>query len=112
MSKTVTLKHAIHALPERYEFFYDGQAVAYDGLLTLPVDDVNHIRAAFFRGYTLTTDGERLVTFDDLDNYIERQTAESAEGNSNDKSSDSRGFSTDKNRIRQSKSNRRKKVSK
>lgn len=111
MSKTVTLKHSLHTLPERYEFFYDGQAVAKDGLLTLPVDNVNHIRAAFFRGYNLTTDGERLVTFDDLDNYIESQTAKSAEVKNEQEDTNSGGFSTDKNRVRKSKSNRRKKVS-
>ena len=111
MSDTVTLKHALHTLPERYEFFYDGQAVAKDGLLTLPVDNVNHIRAAFFRGYNMTPDGERLVTFDDLNRYIaEGQTAKSAE-DTDDKSTNTRGFSTPENRVRKSKSNRSKKVS-
>ena len=102
MSNTVTLKHAFHTLPERYEFFYDGQAVAKDGLLTLPVDNVNHIRAAFFRGYNLTTDGERLVTFADLDEYIAQsqkttktvKTAKSARKSSKNESSNSGGFST------------------
>lgn len=112
MSKTVTLKHALHTLPERYEFFYDGQAIARDGLLTLPVDNVNHIRAAFFRGYNLTPEGERLVTFDDLDNYIESQTAKSAEVNNEQKGTNPRGFSTPEDRVRKSKSNSRQKVSK
>lgn len=112
MSKTVTLKHALHTLPERYEFFYDGQAVAKDGLLTLPVENISQVRAAFFRGYNLTADGERLVTFTDLDEYIESQTAKSAKDSNEQKSTNSRGFSTPENRVRKSKSNSRKKVSK
>lgn len=79
MSNTVTLKHVTHTVPARYEFFYDGQAVARDGLLTLPAEQVSHLRAAFFRGYQLTQDGRRLASFQELDQYVAEQTAMSAE---------------------------------
>ena len=72
MSNTVTLKHVTHTVPARYEYFYDGQAVARDGLLTLPAEQVSQLRAAYFRGYQDTPEGKRLANFQELDEYIEK----------------------------------------
>jgi len=118
MSDTVTLKHALHTLPVRREPFYDGHGVAYDGLITLPIANISHVRAAFFRGYNHTPEGERLVTFQDLDAYIERvaapkpapQTAKSAK-ETTDESTDNRGQSTDTDRVRPRKRKSRTKTS-
>ena len=70
MVKTVTLKHGRDRLPMRMEFFYDGQAVARNGLLTLPVDNMVHIKAAFFRGYQYTPEGMWLHTVPEVEEYI------------------------------------------
>lgn len=54
----------------RMEFFYDGQAVARYGLLTLPVSNETHIKAAFFRGYQYTPEGVWLKTVPEVFAYI------------------------------------------
>jgi hypothetical protein len=102
METTVTLKHVIHRLPLRIENFYDGVAVARDGLLTLPAEQVQHLRAAFFRGYQDTEDGRRLVDMIDLDQYIAEQTAKSAEGENHVEGTNGRRQPATKDRIRQS----------
>jgi hypothetical protein len=79
MSNTVTLRHVNHTLPLRVENFYDGHAVARDGLLTLPAEQVTHLQAAYFRGYQYTPDGKWLADIPSLDRYIAEQTAKSAE---------------------------------
>lgn len=74
--KTVTLKHVYHTLPYRFEPVYDGVYEARDGLVTLPIDNVNHVRALWFRGYQQTPEGQSLRNFVELDSYLERVAAE------------------------------------
>jgi hypothetical protein len=80
---TVRLRHGTWTdyvtMPDRLEPFYDGRAVAHNGIVELPVGQPTWIRAAFLRGYNLTPDGRRMFTFLDLDNEVARQTAEQPE---------------------------------
>ncbi len=66
----ISLRHNNHTLPQRVESFYDGLAVAVDGVLTLDSSELTHLQAAYFRGYNTTMDGRRLNGFTDLDAYI------------------------------------------
>jgi hypothetical protein len=70
--KTVTLKHVTHKAPRRVIYFYDGLTVAEDGYVTLPADEIVHIRTVMGKGYRLTTDGTRINTYRELDEYIAR----------------------------------------
>lgn len=74
--KTVTLKHNYHTLPRRAEPVYDGWYEAFDGLVTLPIDNVNHVRALWFRGYQTTPEGQSIRDFVQLDEYLARVAAE------------------------------------
>jgi hypothetical protein len=126
MSKTVTLRHMSSILSVKVEYFYDGQAVARDGLLTLPVNHEQHLKAAYFRGYQKTPEGKWLRGFEDLMEYVREvaapkpapveavpvtQTAESAE-EVTDESNDDGGQSPTTDRVRSSKRKSRAKATK
>ena len=90
MGVPVQLRHVSHVVPRRMEYFYDGgHTAAYEGLISLDSDKLEHLRTAYFRGYRDTFDGRRLHGFTELEEYA-RTTAESVRG-TNDKGSDSRG---------------------
>lgn len=76
---TVRLKHGkwtdFITMPNRLVTFYDGEAVAHNGIVELPEDRPIWIRAAFLKGFNLAPDGTRLFTFLDLDQEVARQTA-------------------------------------
>jgi hypothetical protein len=74
----ISLRHNNHTLPNRVEPFYDGITVAVGGVITLDSSELEHLRAAYFRGYNTTMDGKRLYGFTDLDAYIASETAKSA----------------------------------
>ena len=93
---TVTLKHVLHTMPRRFEPFYDGHTFAIDGVVTLPRENVNQIRAVFHRGYRLTVDGRWLNTFQELDSYIAQSEGEGHEPQSADRG----GQSPNTNRVR------------
>lgn len=76
MSNTIQLRHVSHSVPFRIEFFYDGFARSENGVVSIDSSKIQHIRAAFFRGYQITPEGRRLNNFADLDRYI----AESIDG--------------------------------
>lgn len=123
MGKTVTLKHTLHRMKSRTEFFYDGIEVARDGLLTLPVDNFTRIEGAFFRGYQLTPEGRHLGR-GELDGYVREaaaevspdpepvQTAESAEEETTDEGIDDRRQSDTEHRVRSRKRKSRTKTTK
>lgn len=79
MGTTVQLQHMTHRVPKRVETFYDGIAVARDGLISIESHKLSHLRAAYFRGYQRTPDGRWLSGFADLDRYVDSLSAESAE---------------------------------
>lgn len=97
---------------------YDGMYESFDGLVTLPVDNVNHIRALWFRGYQLTPEGQSIRNFQELDAYIAEvaaqedapQTAKSQEVD--DESIDTGRQPTTTDRVRESESPSRKKTTK
>jgi hypothetical protein len=74
----ISLRHSNHRLHQRVEPFYDGIAVAIDGVITIDSSELTHLQAAYFRGYNTTMDGRRLHGFTDLDAYVAYMTAESA----------------------------------
>jgi|WetSurMetagenome_2_1015567.scaffolds.fasta_scaffold1192280_2 hypothetical protein len=97
----ITLRHSVHSMPVRVEYFYDGLAVARDGLISIPAENREHIRAAFFRGYQDTHDGRRLNDFQELDSYIDEQATKTAKSAEVDhEGSDTRRQSTTKHGIR------------
>lgn len=76
MGKTVTLKHFRFRDPKRIVYFYDGLAVAEEGLLTLPAEEEIWIKRAFnLLGYNETPAGQKMFTLHDLQAEIQRQTA-------------------------------------
>lgn len=76
MSKTVTLKHFRFRDPKRIVYFYDGLAVAENGLLTLPAEKKVWIDRAFnLLGYNHTPEGQKLFSYNDLRQEVQRQTA-------------------------------------
>jgi hypothetical protein len=68
--KTVTLKHVTHKAPRKIIYFYDGLAVSENGVVTLPAGDIVHIRTVLGKGYRITTDGKRIGSYRELDEYI------------------------------------------
>lgn len=68
--KTVTLRHVTSKAPRHVIFFYDGLAVAKNGEVTLPADEIVHIRTVMGKGYRLTKDGRRIGSHKELDEYI------------------------------------------
>lgn len=76
MGKTVTLKHFRFRDPKRIVYFYDGLAVAEEGLLSLPAEKKVWIDRAFnLLGYNQRPDGTPMFTYGDLQAEIQRQTA-------------------------------------
>jgi hypothetical protein len=68
--KTVSLKHVTHKAPRKFIFFYDGLAIAENGVVTLPADEIVHIRTVMGKGYRMTMDGRKLLSYRELDEYI------------------------------------------
>lgn len=67
--------------PKKLVTFYDGVAVAENGLLTIPVEKRTWWERAWrLLGYNLTPEGSPLFSLQDLEAEVSRQTAESAEG--------------------------------
>lgn len=76
MGKTVTLKHFRFRDAKRVVYFYDGFAVAEQGLITLPLDKPVWIKRAFnLLGYNQTPEGKKLFNSTDLQQEIDRQAA-------------------------------------
>jgi hypothetical protein len=76
MGKTVTLKHFRFRDPKRIVYFYDGFAVAENGLLELPAEKEVWIKRAFnLLGYKFTPDGRQMHSIHDLQAEVQRQTA-------------------------------------
>jgi hypothetical protein len=70
MGQTITLKHGMHTLPRRAEYFYNGFYIAEKGLLTLPAENEAEIHAAMLRGYNCLPDGTRIWDFNQLRELI------------------------------------------
>lgn len=90
MGTPVTLKHLTHSLPVKHEYFYDGLVIARDGFISIDSDNINHLRAAYFRGYQQTPKGKWLSGFEELDRYVSIVTAKSAREHDEQESPDSR----------------------
>ncbi len=91
MGKMISLKHLTHTLPFKVEPFYDGLAVAENGVISIDSEQMEHIRAAYFRGYQNTTEDKWLNGFEELKNYVEGLTAKSERTSNVKKGSDMRG---------------------
>jgi hypothetical protein len=87
----IKLQHAMHKVPQRVEAFYDGLAVAVDGLIELDANEINQIRAAYFRGYNTTPDGRWLSGFQELDDYVASAKSEEEGHEPRKKGTHSRG---------------------
>lgn len=91
MGKMISLRHVSHTLPARVEPFYDGLVVAIDGIISIDSENMEHLRAAYFRGYQNTPEGKWLNGFQELDTYVSGLTAKSERTKNVEKGSDMRG---------------------
>lgn len=99
MGTTVTLRHGTFKGRRTPVHFYDGHLFAEDGLLTIPANKDRWIKTAFYDGYNLTPEGERLWNLEALRDYV-ALTTESAK-DKNEGSSSGRQPTT-KDRVRES----------
>lgn len=73
---SVKLQHVSHKLPIKFEFMYDGQVVAYDGVAELKPDELRWARPLYYKGYQNRPDGTWMATQMDMEAEIARQLSQ------------------------------------